>query len=88
MAVSNSGIADVQVRIRELEKKIKLTVSDERKQMFQDEIDLLNKQIANANRKESMVVPIKNAATVGDAMERKLKSRSSQSKLRDGRFML
>lgn len=88
MAVSNSGISELQARIRTLETKIKLTNSAERKQMYQEEIYELNDQIKNYNRKPSTVVPIKNAATVGDAIEKRLSSNISHSRLSNGRVLL
>lgn len=88
MAVSNSGIEDLSARIADLQRKIKLTKSNERKQMFQDEINSIMDQIKNHNRKKPSVVPVKNASTVGDSIERKTKSKSSQSRLENGRIML
>lgn len=74
MANHNKVQSDkLRAQIAQIRDKIALTDSEEECQMYLDQIDELKEKIRKINRKEPVVVPVKNASTVGDKIERRLK---------------
>ena len=88
MAVISSQSENIHAQIAQLQRKIKLSNSQEQKAMFTDEINKLKKKLREINRKAPKVVAIKDAATVGEKMEAKLNAVGSSSYLRSNRAVL
>ena len=72
MSIMNSKAEELHARIASLNKKIKLTNSQEEKALLIDEIEATKEELRKINRKTPNVVVVKDAATVGDKMEAKL----------------
>lgn len=67
-------------RIAELRRKILLTKSKQEIQFMQDEIDELNAKIKASKHKKPVIVPVKDAPTIGDRMEAQLAGKGRKSR--------
>ncbi len=83
-------IVQMENQIEDLNMKILLSDSPQQRELCLNEISKLKDAIRAAKEVEKpAVVPIKDAPTIGDKIERKLKGRNSRSTiLTDSRIML
>jgi hypothetical protein len=89
MAVLNSRAEDLRCRIAQLQRSIKLSEDSSQIQLWTEEIADIKKELRNLNRKAPQVVAVKDASTVGEKMERKLRARgASSSFVRDNSFFI
>lgn len=81
MAIVNSKAGELHAQIAQLQRKITLSNLPEEKALLNEEIYGLKKQLREMNRKAPKVVAVKDASTVGDKMEARLKRSSVGSRM-------
>lgn len=84
------SIVEMEKQIEDLNMKILLSNSPEQRELLLNDISKLKKAINSAKETERpVVVPIKDAPTVGDKIEKKLKGLNSRATiLTDNRLIL
>lgn len=81
MAIVNSKSDELHAQIAMLQRRIKLSNSQEQKALLTDEIYKVKKQLRELNRKAPKVVAIKDASTVGDKLEAKLNGKAGNFRM-------
>ena len=76
---SKEEVAAIYAKIAELRKEIALTESPEKIELLTDKIYEYRDQIRKINRKKPVVTAIKDAQTVGDKIERRMKRKSRRT---------
>lgn len=79
MAVMNNREDNLRAEIASIRKKIRLSESQEEIAILTEKIQTLMEELKLINRKKPKVVPVKDAKTIGDKMESKLKSNNHRS---------